>query len=147
MARFSTPLLGLALSLSVLVTGLPMDGLNAPSPDGAMSVDQASKIAFQSLKSAADMMGEMNGLTDDDSQTDDDGNLVLPPSASEIAAVASAQSATPTPAATPSATSHGAASSTAPSATPAHTTTSIKNNPLGNLNIPIIGPLLGGKGL
>lgn len=50
MARFSTPLLGLALSLSVLVTGLPMDGLNAPSPDGAMSVDQASKIAFQSLK-------------------------------------------------------------------------------------------------
>lgn len=93
------------------------------------------------------MMGEMNGLTDDDSQTDDDGNLVLPPSASEIAAVASAQSATPTPAATPSATSHGAASSTAPSATPAHTTTSIKNNPLGNLNIPIIGPLLGGKGL
>lgn len=27
-----------------------MDGLNAPSPDGAMSVDQASKIAFQSLK-------------------------------------------------------------------------------------------------
>lgn len=50
MARFSTPLFGLSLFLSVLVTGLPLDGLNAPSPDGAMSPDQASMIAFESLK-------------------------------------------------------------------------------------------------
>ena len=50
MVRFNAPLLGLSLFLSVLVTGLPMDGLNDPSPDGAMSPDQASTIAFEALK-------------------------------------------------------------------------------------------------
>ncbi|PLN74429.1 hypothetical protein BDW42DRAFT_189720 [Aspergillus taichungensis] len=146
MVQFNAPLLGLSLFLSVLVTGLPLDGLNAPSPDGAMSPDQASTIAFEALKSATDMMGEMNGLKYDDSQTDDDGNLILPPSASELAAAQAAQSPTPTPTATPSATSHAAASSTTP-AKPAKTTSTSKNNLLGNLKIPILGPLLGGKGL
>lgn len=93
------------------------------------------------------MMGEMNGLSYDDSQTDADGNLILPPSQSELAAVQSAQSATATPAATPTATHKGAASSTTPSSTPAHTSSTIKDNPLGNLPIPILGPLLGGQGL
>lgn len=89
------------------------------------------------------MMGQMNGLKYDETQTDDDGNLILPPSASELAAAKAAQSPTPTSAATPSATSHGAAGSTTPSATPTQKASPKNKNPLGK--IPVLGPLLSGK--